>query len=474
MARYAYGQGVADFVVAPSDGIWMVAPNTQITFWTAPVDGTQHTDLLDAAATPVTYLVSDEYGQIPQFSGPDEVVGMWADAGGGRRAWIASRESTATGRPRLTGSLGVYLPDGWGTFWRAKRDAAATGKAKVICVGDSVTAGYYCSDLVNANFVGLIRNALQGSYGDGGSGLFSANRTPAIIGAKPEAIAAWQGNGSAASTTGTWTDTALFYGPGISSIYATAAASATFAVRGSTVNIYTLAGVNTPNAGYTYAIDGGAPVAVADPGLSSASVRVQTITGLSAGPHTVVISYNGSAGARLQLIGVSAENDTGIVVDNSGRSGAQTSHYFVSGTGNTQWHGGTSNPADLVIYALGLNDANQNVTVDAWATNVYSTLNTIKGTGTGATDLLLVMQHRGNFAGTIYSQYGARLRGIAEEYGAALVNLWPMGRNSYAYWSGLGHWGDQTAPGAAGADLVHPSDAGHAYIASKILPILTA
>ncbi|MFI7329370.1 glycosyl hydrolase family 28-related protein [Streptomyces rubiginosohelvolus] len=376
-------------------------------------------------------------------------------------------------RPRSAGELGVYVPDGWGKFWRAKRDAAESGKARIIAVGDSVTKGYYCSDLVTKNYVGILRTALQSAYGDGGSGLFSVNRTPAIIGAKPEAIAAWQANGSIATTTGTWTDTVLWYGPGISSIYATAAATATFTVRGSTLKIYTLAGVNTPNAGYTYSIDGAAAVAVADPGLSSASVRTQTVTGLSAGTHTVVISYNGSGGSRLQLIGVAGERDTGVIVDNAGRSGAQTSHYFVAGTGNTLWHGGTSQPADLVIYALGLNDANQNVTLDAWAANVYSTLNTIKGTGTGATDLLLVMQHRGNFAGTIYSQYGARMRGIAEEYGAALVNLWPMGQNNYAYWQGLGYWGDQANPGAAGSsDLVHLSDAGHAYVASKLLPLL--
>ncbi|MYX14378.1 hypothetical protein GTY67_13325 [Streptomyces sp. SID8374] len=385
----------------------------------------------------------------------------------------ATTVAARTARPRSAGELGVYVPDGWGKFWRAKRDAAGTGKARIIAVGDSVTKGYYCSDLVSKSYVGILRTALQSAYGDGGSGLYSVNRTPAIIGAKPEAIAAWQANQSIATTTGTWTDTVLWYGPGISSIYATAAATATFTVRGSTIKIYTLAGVNTPNAGYTYAIDGAAAVAVADPGLSSASVRTQTITGLSAGTHTVVISYNGSAGARLQLIGVAGERDTGVIVDNAGRSGAQTSHYFVSGTGNTLWHGGTSQPADLVIYALGLNDANQNVTLDAWAANVYSTLNTIKGTGTGATDLLLVMQHRGNFAGTIYSQYGARMRGIAEEYGAALVNLWPMGQNNYAYWQGLGYWGDQATPGAAGSsDSVHPSDAGHAYIASKLLPLL--
>ncbi|WP_335936610.1 hypothetical protein [Streptomyces sp. PTD5-9] len=88
MARFDYGQGIADFVTTPADGIWMVAPNAPITFWDAPLDGVQHLDLLDADGTPITSVTSDEHGQLPRFSGPDGVDGMWADAGGGRRAWL--------------------------------------------------------------------------------------------------------------------------------------------------------------------------------------------------------------------------------------------------------------------------------------------------------------------------------------------------------------------------------------------------
>ncbi|MFS0697748.1 hypothetical protein [Streptomyces nitrosporeus] len=88
MSRHNFGQGVADFIVAPADGIWMVAPDVQVTFWSAQVDGTQYTDLLDATGNSINYVTSDAYGALPRFSGPDEVFGMWADAGGGRRAWL--------------------------------------------------------------------------------------------------------------------------------------------------------------------------------------------------------------------------------------------------------------------------------------------------------------------------------------------------------------------------------------------------
>ncbi|MGW1219457.1 right-handed parallel beta-helix repeat-containing protein [Streptomyces californicus] len=88
MARYGFGQGISDFLVAPSDGIWAVAKGTQVTFWSEQVEGTQYTDLLSAGGTPITSVTSDEYGRIPRFQGPNDVFGMWADAGGGTRAWL--------------------------------------------------------------------------------------------------------------------------------------------------------------------------------------------------------------------------------------------------------------------------------------------------------------------------------------------------------------------------------------------------
>ncbi|MFJ6440272.1 right-handed parallel beta-helix repeat-containing protein [Streptomyces sp. NPDC091649] len=104
MARYGFGQGVADFVVAPADGIWTVAPNVAITFWTEQVEGDQYTDLLSAGGTPVSSVTSDEYGQIPRFSGPDDVFGMWADAGGTGRAWLYAH----TGGKGAPGTPGAH------------------------------------------------------------------------------------------------------------------------------------------------------------------------------------------------------------------------------------------------------------------------------------------------------------------------------------------------------------------------------
>jgi hypothetical protein len=95
MARSTFGASLADFVVQPSDGLWGVAAGASITFWDESDGGTQYTDLLDASSAPVTQVTSDEFGAIPEFSGPDDVTGMWADAGGESRAWIEARSVTS-------------------------------------------------------------------------------------------------------------------------------------------------------------------------------------------------------------------------------------------------------------------------------------------------------------------------------------------------------------------------------------------
>ncbi|MFE7347531.1 hypothetical protein [Streptomyces fimicarius] len=97
MPRYEYGAGVADFVVAPADGIWTVGVLATITFWDAATDGTQYTDLLDGSASPITEVISDGHGSLPRFLGPDGITGMWADAGGGTRAWMDAHNVVAGG-----------------------------------------------------------------------------------------------------------------------------------------------------------------------------------------------------------------------------------------------------------------------------------------------------------------------------------------------------------------------------------------
>ncbi|EYT84026.1 hypothetical protein CF54_03960 [Streptomyces sp. Tu 6176] len=119
MARYEYGAGIADYVVAPSDGVWSVAAGAIVTFWDSATEGVQYTDLRDAAGQATTSVKADGYGGIPRFFGPDGVVGMWADAGGASRAWVEAHNAGSAG--------GGESPAAGGLDWMSIRDFGAQG-----------------------------------------------------------------------------------------------------------------------------------------------------------------------------------------------------------------------------------------------------------------------------------------------------------------------------------------------------------
>ncbi|MET9815337.1 glycosyl hydrolase family 28-related protein [Streptomyces sp. NPDC006355] len=96
MARYEFGRGIADYIVQPTDGQWGVAAGVVVTFWDSVTEGTQYTDLLDAANQPITEVTADQQGLLPRFLGPDNVTGMWAEAGGGARVWMDAHDAGTT------------------------------------------------------------------------------------------------------------------------------------------------------------------------------------------------------------------------------------------------------------------------------------------------------------------------------------------------------------------------------------------
>ncbi|MFD9212100.1 glycosyl hydrolase family 28-related protein [Streptomyces sp. NPDC059544] len=118
MARYQFGRGIADYVVQPTDGQWAVGAGVVVTFWDAPTEGTQYVDLLDAGGVPITEVTTDEQGLIPTVWGPDDVTGMWAEAGGGARAWIDAHDTGAGSGSTEAGSV---------RDWLNVRDYGATG-----------------------------------------------------------------------------------------------------------------------------------------------------------------------------------------------------------------------------------------------------------------------------------------------------------------------------------------------------------
>lgn len=97
MTRRPFGGTTNDFVFLVSlDGHVLADPDVTCNFYTAAVNGTHLTDLLDINNNAVTFITSDASGQIPPFQGPNTGVAvMWVDAGGPTRQRITSTDMDA-------------------------------------------------------------------------------------------------------------------------------------------------------------------------------------------------------------------------------------------------------------------------------------------------------------------------------------------------------------------------------------------
>ncbi|MFD8839868.1 hypothetical protein [Streptomyces griseofuscus] len=510
--RHLYGGSPADFAMQRVGNQLLVRPAAVGTVWDSAAGGTQLTDLTDLTGLPITSVTADADGAVT-FYGPDGVTTVYVDFGYGRRFTMAATDTGAilgnflaqggtangwaqldpTGHipssqlPSMSGSYapkastavegqGLYVRPGWGQFWRPARDAAGTsgGKATVAVVGGSSAVGFYSSNLVTKNWPALLGASLQTTYGDGGSGyassMFSAN---GIAGQDSAAISAWTTAGNLVAQTGTWAIGGFQIGPGWGYLYAsTSSASLTWTVRGTSVTIYTL-GADGSRPNWTYSIDGATAVTVTDSATTGLAVLKKTITGLSAGTHTVKVTHAGSAGQYLSVCGVSAENAAGVTLNNFGRKNL-TADQYISPL-RLGWNGGPNYPADLVVYAVSAEDVTNGLSADTWESNVRQHLAYIRdgGTAAGTTDLVIVLPHIGTVDNAArFQDFTDRAHNLAVAFEAALIDLWSLGRNSWNYWNNLGYWANPASPGTAGTDTHHMSDAGHAYVASVINGLL--
>lgn len=425
--------------------------------------------------------------------------------------------STYDGRGQALGGFGsssvpgVYLPKGWGDKWKAKLALAGAGQslARIAWVGDSVLAGAWCSDLENKNLPGLINAQLQAKYGDGGSGYSSSWRTDLILAnAGYTPLGRW-------TLAGTWAaNPSVLDGPGGNHIRAGSAnATATKVVRGTTVIVTLFSGNSASFGSYTVTIDGVVQGSAVSTNTGTQGIIRRTFTGLSAGNHTVVVTATDANGSTtyLFLCGIEAVNASGVVTHNYAR-GSYPSQVFnnVSGAsyvytdGSTfggasvgsfgaagHWSGGRKNPADLVVWGLGLNDSRFGlggstiVTPDAFASNLERFLAGVRdGDGTNYdslnpdTEIMLMAPHAGSptfQGGTVryYANYCEQMRAMAEVYGCAFINVWQMAGNNYKAWLDAGYFGtNANGLGGAGTDAVHPSDAGFAQMAAMVSPYI--
>jgi lysophospholipase L1-like esterase len=402
-----------------------------------------------------------------------------ADPGG-----AAAATSTASGTGR-----GIWVPASWGQYVGPKLAKASSATVTVALVGDSVCRGFYSSNLDTAGWGGIVASGLRSAYGDGGSGFKSvADSTvwmDGVDGMPSGSIAWYQSVGNLIKASGSWkASTADYLGPASVALRTPVATDTiTATVRGTAVKVIWLNGGSEAMGGFSYTVDGGSPVKVDPTGVYE--ITMHETGGLASGDHTVTITATGATtSTETVIMGVAGEAATGCLVNQFSRYGQTTGMVDNSDTLHAgAWAGGWAYPADLVVYALGANDAHAGVPGDVWARNVRCWLEGVYddyfgGASAGAVDGVLVLTHVGRYDTEhwVYQDYAVRARGLAEAYGLLLVDMWSIGRNSWNWWreqSGGSWWANADSPGDSGEDLIHLSDAGHAAVGNAVLAAIT-
>ncbi len=402
----------------------------------------------------------------------------------------------------LDGPQYCYLPSGWDTAWKAAKALVGSQKVNVVAVGDSITQGWGATDMMTDSYFACLRasilsannNALGGDF----YGVLYSSAINGVLGGP-----------------GTATPPLVLYGTNNSDYYTT------YGVLG--VNIYvdhseTPFIVCTPpynvvgfeivyldfTAGsWTYKIDSGSAVTVTTTGPATypgAILKKISITGLSAGSHTLTINAP-SGGGALNIEGITAyKATTGLCFANMGVPGLGL-YAGVEGDNNLAtistfppdrialyqgYQGTTASPSaltglgfptqpDLAIVALGVNDAGQSVASSDFQTALRRLVWSLRYGKNDACSIILVAMWApdGDYASSVVitnmdytstAKYYTAYRDIrkvmlecAQENNCAFVDVYSaFGRQPIA-----NGWVTSTS------DL-HPTPAGHLKIADLL------
>lgn len=385
--------------------------------------------------------------------------------------------STSGGARGAVSRPSLFVPDGWGTHWRAAR----SGYGRLVCWGASISQGFYGSDLRQKSLFGKMVADLAVLFGDAGSGFMSiANAT------------GFAGGGVGATyivPAGAWTfSVSGFNESAVFNTVAANGASMTFPLcRGDRLELWGLksAGSGTMH----YDIDGGAQVGdvVFTDAVSDVFKSAPIVIASGVGPHTIVISATVGTSflAGIRVYKAAQLGIEGFNMSQSGRqSGAGVTNALIA-AGKTSGSVSItdSSPDVAIICDMGVNDVAAAVTTDVFAQNIGRLCKLAKNYGDGIADLIIIASHFGGVSGTgadndannRYPRYVEQMFAVAETYGAVFYNPWALGRNSWSYWNSLNAWGiTNSATGAPGTDGIHPSDIGAALYAAPLTALLSS
>lgn len=413
---------------------------------------------------------------------------------------LNSKSLTTDGSGNIVSSqstLGINLPIGWNANYKAKLSQSSTSLVKIGLMGDSISAGSYCSNqLPNRLGTGLcnkLQSSLQNVYGDGGSGFVHVAQSPSFAGNNLYSSSVLPVN---------ITNITYSFNASIGSTFAgssTLNANAIFsAIRGTSVSVFLFVGPSNSTVVNVTIADGSTIIsnknyntlnAAVGPFGGSTYMTEYIVTGLTTNEHTVTITN--TASGIMNVVGVSGYNSTGIVINNFSVPGqsltnCQTLNNANPTVGNIYDYSGgnyfNSLNSDLIIFSLLANDASTDPVT--WKTN-FSTLVKRYRLNTSQ-DFLVLVQNTGTYDSTNnLASDRMMMNSSVPVFGCGYIDINTiLGKNNYQYAISQGFWSLGTASfgpvapmGSSGttvnnSNTIHPSDVGHAAIANVILPYL--
>lgn len=322
------------------------------------------------------------------------------------------------------------------------RIKSGNGSGKLLMVGDSTLLGYGSNATTNQMRYNGICDRLADLFN--GVGIAAESN-------------GWIGNGyiSGVAQSNDTFDSRITVGSGWSKTGTPFPGGATFGATSTTsalafeplnpVDTFVVYYYNSASAGsFTYNLNGGSNTTVTFSG--GASIQTVTVSG-TLGSNTLNLNW---ASGTVNILGVDAYNSGygRLSILNAGWGGSKSSDWVSVATA-----GSVANTLalgqDATVLCLGINDANNSVSVSTFTSNMQTLITALLTAG----DVILLTCTPSNPSGyastTVQGQFQDAIRGLAASNGLAVVDLYSL-FVSYAFSNALGIYYDSLHPNGTG------------------------
>lgn len=337
---------------------------------------------------------------------PSDILGAIAEqvgkSGDGRYALRGDTPVELT----TSGATGRFLPETSVYNWKSSntlrfrtalgKAIAGTARCNIVASGESTTAGRGLTNTESA-YPAFMRKTLaaRGIPLSGNGASRPGRGESAVVDAFTTISSGWSVQGQ-------------------QSYIGSSTAGSTLTITGTGPTL-TLISSNYGSGTFSYAVDGGAATNVSNSGASS--LQVTSVTGLSAGAHTVVITVVSGA---VNFYSAEFATTTGVSVTNAGSSGSTINLWqpgqFFNNLGATLSH----NP-HLVLFGMQINDLAAGTAVATFKAGIVATVTAIKA----VSDVVLCTSNAASGTWTVdqWSAYNVALYQVADSLDIPLIDV---------------------------------------------------